>query len=188
MNDNEISIINAALALAEEKGWSDVTLHGIAERAGITLAALYAHVPGKHAVLCLLSRQINDIVLRGAFQGNENETPRERLFEVLMARFDALKPFRPGLKAILKDAPRDPAAAALMAAMLPPAMAWMLEAAGIDAGGLAGPVKVLALSGLYAKALRVWLEDGTEDSAKTMAELDRLLKRAEGWAKSFERR
>jgi AcrR family transcriptional regulator len=186
MTETELNIINAAFSLAEEKGWGSVHLHEIAHRAGITLADLYTRAPAKQAILCLFERQINETVMRNAaFSEDSSETPREKLFEVLMARFDALKPFKPGLKAIVSDAPRDPGSTALLALMLPPSMAWMLEAAGIAADGFTGPAKVLGLTGLYMKVLRVWMTDDSEDSAKTMAELDRCLKRAEGWAKSF---
>jgi AcrR family transcriptional regulator len=186
MTENDIKIIDATLALAVEKGWSEVALRDIAARAALPMSELYERAPGKHAVLCLLARHVNQTALNSVGTApDDTESPRERLFEVLMARFDALKPFKPGLKAIVKDGWRDPCAAGLLAMMVPPGMAWMLEAAGINTGGLTGPTKVLALSGLYARALRVWMDDETEDQAKTMAELDRLLKQAEGWAISM---
>ena len=186
MNDTDLNIINAAFSLAEEKGWAATHLHEIAHRAGLTLADLYGRAATKQAILCLFARQINETVLRTtAFSEDNTETPREKLFEVLMARFDALKPFRPGLKAIAKDSHRDPGSAGLLALLLPPAMGWMLEAAGIAVDGWMGPARVLGLTGIYLQVFRTWMDDDSEDSAKTMAELDRRLKRAEGWAKSF---
>jgi uncharacterized membrane protein YgdD (TMEM256/DUF423 family)/AcrR family transcriptional regulator len=186
MTDTDMNIINAAFALAVEKGWAKVHLHEIAHRAGVTLADLYDSAPTKQAVLCLFERQINETVMRTAvFSADSTETPRERLFEVLMARFDALKPFKPGLKVIAGDGLRDPGSIALLAALLPPSMAWMLETAGIPADGLMGPGKVLGLTALYLQVYKTWSGDESEDSARTMADLDRRLKKAEGWAKSF---
>ncbi len=34
--------------------------------------------------------------------------PRDRVFELLMRRFEALVPFRPGLRRLARDARRDP--------------------------------------------------------------------------------
>jgi hypothetical protein len=80
---------------------------------------------------------------------------------------------------------RDPAAAALIALLMPPSMAWMLEAAGIPATGFDAPLRVIGLTHLYALLLRTWLKDDSIEGGKTMAELDRLLKKAEGWANSL---
>ncbi len=180
-------IIDAALALAARQGWARLTLAEIAAEAGLTLADLYRRIPSKHAILCRLTDRVNRAALAALPEPGGRETPRERLFEVLMSRLDALAPYKPGLKAIARDVALDPAAGGLIALLLPPSMAWMLEAAGIRLAGPAAPLKVLALTGLYLRVLRVWLSDDSEDGGKTMAELDRLLRHAEGWAKSFER-
>ena len=105
-----------------------------------------------------------------------------------MARFDALQPFKRGLQAITEDASRDPGSAGLLALQLPPSMGWMLEAAGIAADGLMGPLKMLGLTGLYLQVYRTWIDDDTQDTSRTMAEVDRRLKKAEGWANSFRMR
>ncbi len=189
MNDTDLTIINAAFSLAEEKGWAGTHLHEIAHRAGLTLGDLYARASTKQAILCLFARQINETVLRqAAFSEENNDSPRERLFEVLMARFDALQPFKRGLQAIAEDGSRDPGSAGILALQLPPSMGWMLEAAGIGADGLTGPLKMLGLTGLYLQIYRTWMDDDTQDSSKTMAELDRRLKKAEGWANSLRMR
>jgi AcrR family transcriptional regulator len=186
MHERDSEILNAAFALIRDSGWSRLDLRDIARRANMTLAELYGHVTNKHELLCLFSRHVNEAVLHvAAFDTDANETPRERLFEVLMARFDVLAPFKSGLKKIAGDLPRDPAAAILIAAMLPSSMGWMMEAAGVALTGPLAPARVLILTGLYARVLRVWLDDDSEDNGKAMAELDRLLKKAEGWAKSF---
>jgi AcrR family transcriptional regulator len=184
MNETQQTIVNATFALAAEMPWSRIQLHQIAARAGISLADLYKEAPTKHMILCLLSRQVNEAVLRGhTVSAESTDTPRERLFEVLMARFDALRPFRAGLKSVADDLSRDPGAAALLALLLPGAMAWMLEAANIDTTGMNGPVKTAVLTALYAKVLRTWLAETGEDDARTMAELDRRLKQTERWLK-----
>ena len=56
-------------------------------------------------------------------------------------------------------------------------MRWMLEAADLSSGGLRGELRVNALYALYLTMLRVWLHDDSDDMARTMAVLDRRLKR-----------
>ncbi len=185
--ENADRIVDAALGLAAETGWLKLTMHEIAARAGMPLSELYAAAPYKHAILCRLSDKVNRAVLAGA-PPSADETPRERLFEVLMKRLDALTPYKPGLRAIAKDLPRDPGSAVLLSMLVPPAMAWMLEAARIPATGWRAPLRVLGLTQLYTRLLKVWMDDDSEEGGKTMAELDRLLKKAEGWAKTMSRR
>jgi ubiquinone biosynthesis protein COQ9 len=67
-------------------------------------------------------------------------------------------------------------------------LGWMLEAAGIPAGGLAGGMRINALGLVYANTLRVWLDDDTADMARTMAAVDRGLGRLEQAARLFPAR
>ncbi len=177
-------VVDTTLALAADRGWAKLTMPDIAAQAAIPLSELYTIAPNKHALLYRMSDKANRAVLAGA-RPSPDESPRERLFEVLMSRLDALAPYKPGLKAIVRDFPRDPGAAALVAVLMPSSMAWMLEAANIPATGFDAPLRVLGLTHLYTRVLKVWIDDDSEEGGKTMAELDRLLKKAEGWAKTF---
>ena len=55
----------------------------------------------------------------------------------------------------------------------------MLEAAGLSSSGLIGALRAKGLALVYGEAFRVWLGDDSKDMAKTMAALDRALRRAE---------
>ena len=61
----------------------------------------------------------------------------------------------------------------------------MLEAAGISSVGLAGSLRIKGLALVYLNALRVWLEDDSPDMARTMAAVDKGLRRAEQLARSL---
>jgi hypothetical protein len=144
----------------------------IAREAGLPLGEAYAVYRTKPGVLAGFTRQVNETVLSG---GEADGTPQEKLFELLMRRFDALKPHRAALKVILRDSIGDPATLCGVPVSLN-AMAWMLEGAGISAAGWRGRARCLALTGAYAAVFRTFLEDDSEDLAKTMAALDRRLK------------
>ncbi len=95
-----------------------------------------------------------------------------------MRRFDALQPHRAALSVILRDSFGDPQALFAVPQLLN-SMAWMLEAAGLSAAGWRGRLRVRLLAALYLGVLRVFLRDDSPDLTKTMATLDRRLRRAE---------
>lgn len=177
------AVVSAALDLAVERGWRRVSLHAIAERAGVPLADVYERFSSKQAVLAAFVRGIDEEVLRDLEPEEAAEGPRDRLFSVLMRRFDALAPHRQAVTAILRDTCGDPLALACGACWYLRSMTWMLEAAGISTAGTRGLLRVKGLCALYLPVLGVWLEDETTDMAKTMAVLDRWLRRAE-WLES----
>jgi AcrR family transcriptional regulator len=180
-------VFEAALKLAAERGWSAIALADIAVAAELSLSDLYAAYPSKTAILEALSREVDRRVLAGA-EIDATETPRDRLFDVLMKRFDALATYRDGLAAIARDARRDPVMVLCGAGQVLRSMAAMLEAAGISSAGLAGALRTKGLAGIYLATLRDWFRDDTADKAKTMAALDGRLRRAESCARWLNRR
>jgi len=170
-------LIEAALTLAAERGWRDVTLHDIADAAGVGLAEAHAIYPSRQAVLSAFARRIDAAVLAGEEPGAAEGGARDRLFDVLMRRFDALTPYKAGLANVLADQARDPLAVACGLCLLRRSMSCMLEAADLSAAGLRGALRIKGLSVAYLAALRVWLRDESEDHAATMAALDRDLAR-----------
>ena len=173
-------IVDAALELAAVQGWRDTTLCDIAQQAKLSLADLYGHYPSKSAVLAAFMGRIDIAMLAGADTEAGEESARERLFDVIMRRFDAPTPYREAVRAILRDTGRDPVAAACTTAgPTRRSLRWMLEAAGLDSGGMRGHLRITGLGVVYLSVLRVWLDDDSEDLARTMATLDKRLKRIE---------
>jgi AcrR family transcriptional regulator len=180
-------IVQAALALASERGWRDVSLADIAARAELPLLEVYEAFPSKTAILPRLIGSTDAAVLsHGPAIGADS--PRDRLFDVIMRRFDALQSRRTGTVAILRDLPYDPASSLCLAARLGRSMAWMLEAAGISSSGCTGSVKVNGLALIYLDAIRVWMNDDSPDMARTMAAVDKGLRRAEQITRSVPMR
>jgi AcrR family transcriptional regulator len=171
--------IAAALRLAESRGWGEVALRDIAAEADIPFAELYARFPGKLAILAAFSRTIDGRILAAVESEAPEGSARDRLFDLMMRRFDLLQPHREALRSILRATGRDPLAVACGARSLARAMATTLEAAGISAAGLSGVVRVKGLAAIYLAVLRRWLRDESDDKAATMALLDKLLTRAE---------
>ena len=176
----EIRIVHAAMSLAAVQGWQDTTMADIADQAGLKLAELQKQFTSKNAVLAGLMQLADDAVLRGSDDGMAEEPVRDRLFDVIMRRLDALAPYKDGLGAVTRDLRRDPASLACLAAGPGQrSLQWMLEAARIQPWGLAAPLQRKGLGLVYLGVLRVWLNDDGEDQAKTMAALDKALSRVD---------
>ncbi len=172
-------IIDAALELAATQGWRDTTLADIAAAAHVALAELRGHYPSKAAILTAFIRHIDIEALSREDPELADQPPRDRLFDVLMRRFDALTPYKEGVRAIVYGSCAEPMTALCGACSLERSMAWMLEGARIDSSGLGGLARTQGLAAIHLGVLRVWLEDETEDMSRTMAALDRRLRRAE---------
>ncbi len=172
--------VDAALAIAADRGWGAVSLPAVAEQAGTSLAALYAVLPSKGAILDAFARRIDRATLAGVeIETGDSGTVRDRLFDVIMRSFDALEPHRRAVAALVSDLPRDPLAALCQGARRLRSLAWMAASAGVDTSGPLGVLRVKALGATYLVVLRAWLADESTDKARTMAALDRALKNLE---------
>ncbi len=174
-------LINAALRLAAQHGWRGLPMAAIAAEAGLPILTLYRNFSSKPAILCAFSRRIDETVLAAPLDVDPDERPRDRVFDLLMRRFDALRPHRDAIDVLGRELPGDPVSALALGAALLRSIVWMLEAAGIATDGLRGAVAVNLTAGAYAATLRVWLRDDTPDLAPTMAALDRRLRGIERW-------
>ena len=184
----ELRAVRAAMSLAAVQGWRDTTMADIADAAGLDLAEMGALFPSKTAILSGLIRQTDTIVLAGSDGDIGSEPLRDRLFDVIMRRLDALAPYKEGLAAVARELPRDPAALACLAAGPGRrSLQWILEAARIQPWGLAAPLQLKGLGLVYLSVFRVWLNDDGEDLAKTMAALDKALGRVENLMSALRR-
>jgi AcrR family transcriptional regulator len=172
------TIATAAVRLAGERGWRNLTLGDIALEAGVTLSALARCYGSRHEILDGFERFIDRRMLAGAIAGDVDDKPRDRLFDIIMERFDALLPYRDGVRCISRDLMFDPLSALTMAAAAPRTLGWMFTGARIAADGPAMPLKLAVLGGVYLAAFRVWLDEESQDLSKTMATLDKQLDRA----------
>jgi AcrR family transcriptional regulator len=184
--DHPKHLIETALRLAAERGWHDLSLAEIAEAAGLPLGKAYQVFSSKQAILEGFARGIDAEVLADETMeqdwGQDESSARDRLFDVMMRRFDALQPYKAGLGNILYDQARDPLAALCGLQQLLRSMAAMLEAARISSSGVKGLIRTKGLAAIYLATLRIWLRDDSPDMAKTMASLDGHLRRVEALA------
>lgn len=171
-------ILDAAMQLAARRGWRDLTFGAIAQQAGVPITELRGEYRSKPALLAAFTRAVDDALFANLTPAAAGIAPRDQLFDLIMARFDLLAPYRLALQRIAADLEFD---AGSMLALAGPSAAssyWLLQGAGIPPDGSRG-WRVAGLSMVHARAFRVWLADEDAGLARTMAALDNGLRRAE---------
>ena len=188
MTTSADTVLDAFLALIAEKGFAEVTLRDVAAAADLGLADLYRLSPDKLALAAAFMARIDAAVLAGTpRQTDPEETARDRLFDVMMRRYDALRPHRDALRALRRAGTRDPLLALALGPALRRSMGAMLEAASLSSEGLPGALRQNGLLAIHYAVSRVFDRDDTVDLSKTMAALDSRLKMAERWSQLFEK-
>ena len=180
--DPKESAVQAALRLAALQGWENTTMRDIGLESGLSLAVLYDYFDDKNDIMAAYGRALDRQVLE-SFSDIDPETPlRDRLFDILMEHYDLMNQDRAALVNIFNSFRLDPKQVVIALPHLGASMARMLEAAGIDTGGLRGAARVLGLQVIYLWVLRTWIADESPDLTKTMASLDKSLTRADSLA------
>jgi AcrR family transcriptional regulator len=172
-------IIAAFLGLLTEKRFEKIGFADIAEAAGVSLVELRDEFASTLAILAAHIKAIDRAVLAEDSSDMAEEPARERLFDVLMRRFETLKPYREAVHSLVRSARRNPPLAMALNGLAVRSQQWMLTAAGINASGPLGMMRAQGLALLFASVLRTWVNDDDPGLARTMAALDRALARGQ---------
>ena len=173
------AIVQALMRLAVTRPWTDIEVTDIAREAGVSLAEFRDLFPSKGAVLGAFSRMIDKEVLEGTTDDLAGEPVRERVFDVMMRRIDALTPYKAALQRIFDAVRGEPLTLAALNQVALNSQRFMLAAAGVSTEGPLGLLKLQGAAVVFANTLETWLDDDDPALARTMARLDRELKRGE---------
>ena len=179
---NRQQIIAAFMALLAEKRFGQIGFGDISARAGVSLATAHAEFGSTLVILAAHMKDLDRKVLAGDEADMAGEPPRERLFDVLMRRIEAMAPYREATRSLMKSAACDPMLAFALNGFAVRSQTWMMTAAGIDAAGPRGMIRAQGLAALFASVLRTWVDDDDPGSARTLAALDRALARGQRWS------
>jgi AcrR family transcriptional regulator len=171
-------IIDATMVLAAHREWESFDLADVARQAEVGLGEFRDCFPSKGAVLAGLARRIDQAVLSDEAREMADEPARERLFDVLMRRLDAMSPYKAAIRSIMSAVRRDPLMLLALNQTAANSMRFMLAAAGIYTEGPLGALRIQGGVLLFARVVEVWVDDEDKDMAKTMARLDRELDQA----------
>ncbi len=158
-NTDRDKAIDALMALLAEHSFDEIGLAEVAGRAGLKLSALRAEFGSTLAIVAAHIKDIDRAVLAGGSGDMAEEPARERLFDVLMRRLEALAPYKEAVHSLLRSARRHPGLALALNAMAVRSQQWMLEAAGIGASGAKGALRAQGAALMFARVLSVWFDD-----------------------------
>ena len=101
------TLITLAMNLITKRGWCNLTLQELATEASVPLIEIYRVFPEKRSILITFVRHIDQEVLSQNMIDDLSDPPRDRLFEILMRRFEILQPYRESLNMIAQEWYRD---------------------------------------------------------------------------------
>lgn len=175
-------VIDALLALLEDKSIEQITLRKVAATAGVSLAELRGEFDSTLSIVAGHIKRMDRAVLAEGDKDFAEDPPREQLFEVLMRRLEAMSPHKGAIRSLTRSAMRNPPFAFALNRLAVQSMQWMLTAADIASSGPKGMLRAQGLALAFGSVLRTWLDDEDDDMARTMAALDRALTRAAPWS------
>ena len=100
--------VDALMTLLAEHTLDEIGLAEVAGRAGLKLSQLRAEFGSVLAILAAHIKDIDRIVLAGGDADMAEEPARERLFDVLMRRLEALAPYKDAVRSLMRSARRSP--------------------------------------------------------------------------------
>src|SRR5260370_4948901 len=101
-------IIAAFFDLLAEQAFEDIGYADLAARAGMSLATLRREFGSKLPIVAAYIKAIDRKVLAEGDADMADEPPRERLFDRLIRRLEALAPHRAAIRSLVRSARRHP--------------------------------------------------------------------------------
>lgn len=169
----ETKIAQAALVCASERAWADVTLEQIAKTAKIQLRHIEDLFPDTLAVLSAIIRYIDAEAIHTTGKPNRKDTLHDRLFAIIMARFDVLQEHRKAILSITKTI--EPLVLLTLLEELWTSAKKTLHHARSRQKKEQNTLHQATLLLIIAATFSYWKNDTSKDMARTMAALDRFL-------------
>jgi AcrR family transcriptional regulator len=175
--DAEARIAAAAFRLLAKEPWSRLTLASVARGAKVSWDEMLKTAPSRTALVGVMLHRGAADVARRYRPDRTTQCARERAFDAIMSWFEAQNSRKEAVRALYDGLRREPLMLLSLRSEFLASAEWLLALAEADAGA-ASSVRAACIGALVAHALPVWLSDD-EDMGKTMAQIDRDLRRVE---------
>ena len=173
-------VAKALLKLVARKKWRNITLDLIAKTAKVPLKQVHQTYPTTEDILPAIVRYIDRESTKNINPANPKTTLNERLFEIIMMRFDTLQVHRKSMISLTKETRTHVQIAKILFPYLMASMQHMLCQANVPQDKASNKLCQLALLGIYQLAIIQWEKDNSRDLSATMAALDKYLRLAVG--------
>lgn len=166
--------VKALLKCAAEYPFEQITLYDIATRADLPLSD-FADIGTRDVVIDAVEPFFDRALVDDHL--DFSDPPVERLFEVIMLRFEAMESYRDGLVKLMDWRDLQPGRRAALISARKDTAKWALIAAGLDKGSrIEQFAQTAALVWVLSRAEDAWTQDTDGDFTRTMAKLDADLK------------
>ena len=176
MNKNKIFIAEKTLKLLETQPWNKITVNKVLGKNNNNI------ISSKKDLLKNINTYF-DYLLKKNTNNMESSSPKDMLFEVMMAKFDVLNVYRNSVKNLLKYIKKNPQEFITSIPLLIESMILISALAGIDVNGVKGLSKVKVVLITYTIMIFTWSNDETEGLESTMNTLDKYLNQIDKFAK-----
>ncbi len=175
-------ILEAALALGEERTWNAVHLYDIADHMHIGLADIERHYRNKDEIAeAWFRRADNALAACGDEPGWLSSSVRERLSRAIRAWFGALEPHKGLTVEMLRYKVQPDHIHLVIKGVLRTSatVQWMREVARVPSIGLRRELEEPALTAIFLSTLALWLTERTPGTPRAFKWLDAQLGLAE---------
>lgn len=176
-SDRETRLAEAALRLLTKQEWGKLTLAAVARAARLPLSDVFSVIPTKAALPRIILHVLAKETARRHRVDSRSGDPRERVFDATMRFFDVQEVHAPALKKLYRALQHDPLAVFGLRNTVLELAGEFLALAEADVGS-SSCVQGTVFAGILIRAVFAWRDDDDE-MGKTMAQLDRDLRRAE---------
>jgi hypothetical protein len=147
---------------------------------GVTLADCARHRVTKACLEAQFDMDAQQATLAAIGTTDPTQSPRDRLFDAVMALFDHMEADRAAWLSLLETYDTAHLSRLAHRARLMTQAHWMLEVCLLAQDDGASGARALGLSRVLVRSEKAWRADGP-DLAKTMAHVDQDLRQAETW-------
>ena len=183
-NLSKFKIIEESFLFIEKIGWEEFSIEKFAEKYKYKISEVKNLIGNKNDLLIEFSKMIDEKVeLNIDLEEFENSNVKDNIFELIMMRFDAMAPFKGGLKKIINEI-RNPIILKETSQNILASMDFYLEFSNAYDDTIFDVIKKKSLFLIYSYCFKAWLNDDSKELSKTMSELDRLLNYAEKFSKN----
>lgn len=179
--------IDTLMTLLMTKSYKEISMREVADAAKVPVPKFLLAYNSKLDLIEAFARRIDEEILAEDDADMLDEPMRERLFDVMMRRYDTLAPFKLALIQLDRDSRNDPILLSGLAGISSRSMVRMAASVGLDLSGPKGAVTLAGLLDVHRQVLQIWLSESDAGQARTLAALDKALRRAERRAGDLDR-
>ena len=180
---SKFKIIEESFLLIDKIGWEEFSMQKFADFNKYKITEVTNFINNKNDLLVEFSKMIDEKVeLNIDIEEFENTDVKDNIFELIMMRFDAMTPFKGGLKKVINEI-KSPFILKEISQNILESMDFYLEFSNAYDDSIFDIIKKKSLFLIYTYCFKAWLNDDSQELSKTMSELDRLLNYAEKFSK-----